>query len=173
MLSRAGGSLMLAAQPWWVVHTKPRCEKALAWDLERSEIAYFLPLVRRTVYGGGRRRISLVPLFSSYLFVAGDEQARYAVLQTHRACNIIPVEDQHLLVSELTSIERALAGEATLDLCPQAVVGRMMRVTHGPFRDVVGKVIRRDSVTRLMMQVSILGRAVEMDIDADLLEPAE
>lgn len=173
MLNSPAGSVIEVAGPWWVAHTKPRCEKALAWDLERTGVAYFLPMARRTLYGGGRRRISLVPLFASYIFVAGDEEARYAALRNNRTCNIIPVEYQELLVQELASIERAVAGEALLDLCPQAVVGRTMRVTRGPFRDVIGKVIRRDSVTRLMMQVTILGRAVEMDIEAELLEPAE
>ena len=35
---------------WWVAYTKPRQEKALAWDLQRSSIAYFLPMneIRRT-----------------------------------------------------------------------------------------------------------------------------
>ena len=35
---------------WWVVRTKSRNEKALAWDLVRLDISYYLPqITRRTV----------------------------------------------------------------------------------------------------------------------------
>src|SRR4051812_19369537 len=30
--------------PWWVAHTKSRCEKAFAWDLHDQGIGYFLPM---------------------------------------------------------------------------------------------------------------------------------
>ncbi len=29
---------------WWVAHTKPRQEKALAWDILRAEGSYYLPM---------------------------------------------------------------------------------------------------------------------------------
>ena len=61
---------------WWVAHTKSRNEKALAQDLIRKDISYFLPMswsVRRI-----RKRTvrSLLPLFKGYLFFCGDEDQR-------------------------------------------------------------------------------------------------
>src|SRR5438105_2419012 len=59
----------LASAPgrWWVAHTRSRCEKALAWDLLRRGIVYFLPMVERVRMSGGRKRRFLLPLFPSYL----------------------------------------------------------------------------------------------------------
>jgi transcription antitermination factor NusG len=158
---------------WWVAHTKARNEKALAWDLLRHDAAYYLPLIRRTLFSGGRRRKSLVPLFASYVFVNGDERARYRALQTNRVCSVIPIDDQTQFLTELSAIERVLTTDASLDPVPFAVVGKLVRVARGPFKGLVGRVIRRDNIVRLVMSVSILSRGAEMDIDADVLEAME
>jgi transcription antitermination factor NusG len=173
MLHPAVSSLRELTGPWWVAHTRARNEKAFAWEMTRREIGYFLPMIRRTIFSGGRRRRSLVPLFPSYVFLSGDQQARHVALQTDRVCQVIPVDDQQQLVDELASIERILSTDASIDPVPFAVVGAMVRVSRGPFRGIVGRVVRRDNVTRLILSVSILARGAEMDIDADVLEPLE
>jgi hypothetical protein len=71
---------------WTVVYCKPRQEKALGRDLCRRQVNYFLPMVLRETSSGGRRRRNLYPLFPSYLFFAGDEMDRLAVLKTERSC---------------------------------------------------------------------------------------
>jgi hypothetical protein len=38
---------------------------------------------------------------------------------------------------------------------------------------IVGTVVRRDNETRLVLQVSMLGQGASLEIDTDLLEPAE
>ena len=57
------GTLTDLAGTWWVAHTKARSEKALAWDLLRRDIGYFLPLLGRVRFSGGRKRRVLMPLF--------------------------------------------------------------------------------------------------------------
>src|SRR5437762_855646 len=76
---------------WWVVHTKSRFEKALAFDLLDRDISYYLPMVQRTTMSGGRKRRLMMPLFPSYLFLCGSDQDRYTTMTTNRACQIIPV----------------------------------------------------------------------------------
>src|ERR1051326_5527933 len=76
---------------WTVAYCKPRQEKALAWDLTRREVSYFLPMVLRETSSGGRRRRNLYPLFPSYLFFVGDEPERISVLKTDRVARLIEV----------------------------------------------------------------------------------
>jgi hypothetical protein len=158
---------------WWVGHTKPRCEKAFAWDLHDSGIAYFLPMIERVRMSGGRKRRVMMPLFPSYVFFCGSDEDRYAALLTDRLCQTIEVKNSDQLVAELDYFDRALASDATFDPYPYAVVGQRCRVTAGPFEGIVGTVIRRDGVAnpRLVLQVSLLGQGAAMEIDADLLEP--
>ena len=78
-----------SSMPWRVAYTKPRQEKSLARDLLQRNVAYFLPMLQKETTSGGRRRHGLYPLFKSYLFFRGDEDARLAVLKTERTVKII------------------------------------------------------------------------------------
>ena len=172
MLHPAVGSLRELTGQWWVAHTKARNEKAFAWDLADRGVAYYLPMVPRLTFSGGRKRRGLQPLFPSYVFVVGPDESRDVALRTNRLCNMIEVDDQPKLIDELSSIERVLSQGFHVDLCPFAQIGQSVQIARGPFRGIIGRVIRRDSVTKLMLEVSILGRAVEMEIESDLLAAA-
>ncbi|MCD6303783.1 MAG: hypothetical protein J7M21_02335, partial [Planctomycetes bacterium] len=114
------GTTTLAVLPgrWYVAHTRSRFEKAFAWDMLHRGIGYFLPLVERLRLSGGRRRRVLLPLFPSYVFFCGREQQRYIAMTTNRLCQVLEVADQRKLIKELTAIERALAGQARLEVHP-------------------------------------------------------
>jgi transcription antitermination factor NusG len=173
MLTPTAGSLIELPRQWWIAHTKARFEKAFAWDMHRRGIGYFLPLAERVRRSGGRKRTMLIPLFPSYVFFNGDADARYSALATNRLCTVIPVTDQDKLVHELVGIEKAVMGNAQLDLYPFVVVGTRCRITAGPFAGLEGVVTRRDGVDRFVLQVSILGQGAVMEIDGDRLEPIE
>ena len=158
---------------WWVAHTKSRFEKAFAWDLLQRGIGYFLPLIERVRMSGGRKRRVMAPLFPSYVFFCGDDEDRYTAMTTHRLCQTLEVRDQEELVRELVAIETALAGKAELDPYPFAAVGQRCRITAGPFMGLEGVVIQRNGIARLVLQVSMLGQGAALEVDADLLEPAE
>jgi len=170
ILSPSTGSLAEFAGDWWVAYTRARNEKALAWDLLSHNIAYFLPLVERLRFSGGRRRRVLLALFPSYVFLCGDAADRHAAMATNRVCQTIRVGDRPSFVRELQSIECALNRGAMLDLCTQPAVGARCRVAAGPLHGLEGVVIRRAKTARLVLQVSFIGQGAVVEIDADLLE---
>jgi transcriptional antiterminator RfaH len=154
---------------WWIAHTKARAEKAFAWDLVRKGIAHFLPMAERVRVYDGRKRRMMIPLFPSYVFFCGDEEARYNAFQTDRLANVIPVKEQGRLVSELVGIERAVRGSSDLELYQSLPVGRFCRVTGGPLAGLEGIVVRRDDVTKFVVQVTVLGFGAALNVDPDLL----
>lgn len=159
---------------WWVGHTKSRCEKAFAFDLAAKEIAYFLPMVEKITFSGGRKRRGMMPLFPGYVFFAGDEVARHEALLTDRLCTVIPSKNQDLLVAELAALHRVISGGLPIDPYPFAVVGRRCRVERGPLEGIEGTIIRReDGAPRLVLQVSMLGQGASVDIEAGMLEPLD
>jgi transcription termination/antitermination protein NusG len=158
---------------WWVAHTKSRNEKALAHDLAGEGIGYYLPMRERVMMSGGRKRRLMYPLFTSYVFFCGGVDERYRVMVTGRVCQVIPVANRSQFVSELTDVERALASNCELEMHPFAVVGRRCRVRAGPWEGVSGTVIRRNNRARLVLWVSMLGQGASLEIDTDLLEPAD
>ncbi|MBT3202647.1 MAG: hypothetical protein HN350_22330 [Phycisphaerales bacterium] len=158
---------------WRVAHTKARFEKAFAHDMQRMGIGYYLPMIERVRVSGGRKRRVMVPLFVSYVFFCGSDADRYSAMTTNRLCQTIEVPDQDRLVEELRFIEQALGGQAELDPYPFAVVGQRCRVTAGSMIGLVGTVVRRDKLARLVLEVSMLGQGASLEIECDLLEPTD
>jgi transcriptional antiterminator RfaH len=155
---------------WWVAHTKSRNEKALAWQMQKRNISYFLPLTEK-VYRKSRRVFrSMLPLFSGYVFFCGDEPDRLEVLKTNRVAGLLEVKDQQHLISELLPIEKALT--SGINLAPYAYIkaGQRCKVIAGPLIGTEGLAVSEQSKTRLVLQVDILGKATCLEIDASLLE---
>jgi transcriptional antiterminator RfaH len=158
---------------WWVAHTKSRNEKALAQDLIRKQISYFLPMTWRTHRWRGRTIRSLLPLFGGYLFFCGQEDERIELLRTNRVANLIEVKDQERLLRELLQFERAIRAGAPLAPHKYLKAGQRCQVTAGPLLGLEGILQQTRTATRLILQIDILGRATSVEIDADMIEIVE
>jgi transcription antitermination factor NusG len=157
---------------WWVARTRARFEKAFAWDMFSHGIGYFLPMREKIIFSGGRKRRLMVPLFPLYVFFCGTEADRYTALTTNRLCQTIEVADQETLIQELLRIEKALLNKVVLDQYPRLPVGSRCRIISGPMMGIEGTIIERDNTkARMVLEVTILGQGVLIEIDADLLEP--
>ena len=155
---------------WWVAHVKSRNEKALAHDLIRRNISYFLPMSWKVRRQSGRTIRSLLPLFGGYLFFCGEEDERVELLRTNRVANLIVVNDQETLVDELAQIENALRAGVPLTPHKFAKVGQRYRIIAGPLCGLAGIVVRTGNTARLLLQVDILGQAAAVEIDVDMIE---
>ena len=157
---------------WAVLHVKSRHEKALACDLYRLGLDYFLPMVCRRRSHGGRLARVLVPLFPGYIFVAWrDHEDRYRALATHRVARVIEVADQTRIVRELEQIRRAVHTPHQVDLYPGIKRGRRCRVVGGSLEGLEGVVVMRRGSGRIHLEMHMLGRSAVVEIDAMLLEP--
>jgi len=157
---------------WWVAHTKSRFEKAFAWDLIERRISYFLPLLRRVHWRGGAKRTFHVPLFTSYVFFCGSREERTDALGTDRLWRVIDVADQSNLVRELSHLHIALRTSGSIERC-LIRRGQKCRVNSGPLQGFSGVVLEDRKITRLVLQISILGQGFSLEIDRDLLEPVD
>lgn len=155
---------------WGVAHTKSRNEKALAHDLIGKNISYFLPMTWRVWRKSHRTLRSLLPLFSGYLFFCGGENQRLELLRTNRVANVIEVKDQQKLIAELLQIEQALRAGAPLTPYKYIKAGQRCRVIAGPLFGLEGIVVKTKNVTRLVLQIDMLGQAASVEIDIDMIE---
>jgi len=181
------GSLREFARLWWVAHTKSRNEKALAQDLIRKDISYFLPMswmVRRI-----RKRTvrSLLPLFSGYLFFCCEESQRTELWRTNRVANMIEVKNQQGLLDELSQIEQALRAGVPLAPHKYLKAGQRCRIIGGPLTDLQGVVVRvpkyktersgggvkATNTIRMVLQIDMLGQAASVEVDIDMIEKLE
>jgi len=173
MLPESSASLADLKGTWFIAHTKARFEKAFAWDMAAANIGYFLPMIPRVRFSGGRKRTVLTPLFTSYVFFNGSPQSRYQALATNRLCQVIPIADQSAIVRELLSLEQAIRSKVPLDPYPFAAVGQCVRIAAGPLMGLEGIVVEREKTTKVILQVRVLGQGASVQVEADVLEPID
>jgi transcription termination/antitermination protein NusG len=160
------GSLFLS---WHVLYTKSRQEKALANDLTEMGVSHYLPLTNDLRYHGPRRTRVSVPLFPGYMFLQGTIEQLFSSLRTRRVVRVIEVSDQAQLDWELCNIRLALENHATLSR-HRLVKGCPVEVRSGPLKGLQGVVESLSKMNRIILSVRMLGRAVGIEIDGQLLD---
>lgn len=157
---------------WWVAHTKPRQEKALAEDLRSLGLPSYLPLYERVTRSrrSGRMSRSWIPVFSSYVFLVASPEDRQRVLRTQRVAQLLVVPDQSRLVTELTQIQRVLSNPVEFRIHRGLKIGAWARVIRGPLLGTEGVVQKRLSRMRLVLNVEMLGQCISVEVLEDMLE---
>lgn len=158
---------------WWVLHTRPRQEKALAQDLMERGLDHFLPLQQTVRYYGKRKFRVELPLFSGYLFLRGSLEQAIQADRTGRVASVIKVKDQVLLDKELAAIRLAIERGAVLTVSAAIEAGDHVEVTAGPFKGLRGIVERLGTHDRLLLGVHLINRAAVLEIDHGLLQRAD
>lgn len=146
---------------WWVLHTKPRAEKALGDRLLRAAVPFFLPQYAKVLSGGGRRRTSYLPLFPGYVFLRGSPDDRGKALATGFVANSLPVPDQDTLQGQLAQVYRVMTQD--IAACSPEVdprVGTVVEITEGPFAGMTGRVTQVEGGYRFVVEVEFIGRGV-------------
>jgi transcription antitermination factor NusG len=150
---------------WWCLHTKPRQEKATARELGALGAVYYLPQVlKETRTPKGRKIQSVVPLFTSYMFLKGDVNDRLLALRGHRLVSVIEVIDQEALARDLHQVYTVLRSGLPVTSEDAVPVGATVRIMTGPLTGMVGKVVRRAKRDQFVAVVRFLGRGAMVDL---------
>lgn len=156
---------------WWLAHTRPRQEKAVANALFAREIAFYLPLVTRKSLVRTRTRIVRIPLFPGYVFLCGNDEDRLSALKTNRLLTIHEVPDGNTLRRQLLSFAELITAGAPLVRESRLKAGERVRIKTGPFRDVEGVILRRNGKTELLIAIDFLGQGASLEIEDCGTEP--
>ena len=156
---------------WHVLHVLSRQEKALSTDLAIRGINHYLPLVRQARFYGHRKTNVQLPLFAGYVFLLGSIEQAYSADRTGRVARIIPVFNQEQMDWELANLQLAMRQQPDLAPFPFLKTGLRVEVRSGAFRGVQGVIENRAKEGRLILQVTTLGKAVSLEIDASQVDP--
>ena len=155
---------------WFVLHCKPRQEQSVVDHLDALDAYAYFPKVPQVRFYNKRKVKRLMPLFPGYVFLYGQQDDAYSVDRARGLVQIIKPEDQEQLVWELENIHLALTQEAPLTECSGLKAGTRVEVRSGPFKGMQGLVEAGKASDRIILQVSMLGRAMSLEIDGSLLE---
>jgi transcriptional antiterminator RfaH len=157
---------------WWVLHTRPRCEKKMDEWLAARGFGHYLPTRPVLRSYPGKEVTFEHPLFAGYAFGAFSLRERNAVYGSGHAAGILEVADQDRMVRELESIRTALASPAALEECPYLPVGSRARIVSGRLRGLEGIVLRKGRRTKLVLSVEFLQRSLAVEIEPEWLVAA-
>ncbi len=157
---------------WWAMYTLARREKELMRRLRALGIAHYGPTVtRRTRSPGGRSRTSHVPLFASYVFVMGGDDARQQALATNCVSKWLSVSDPAGLVRDLRQIHRLIELDAPLTVEARIEPGQRVRVRRGPMAGLEGTVVKRRGKDWLVVAVEFLQQGASVMLEDFQVEP--
>lgn len=160
--------------PWWACYTRSRQEKQLMRSLRQAEIGHYAPIItRRYRSPAGRVRESHLPLFANYVFVHGDEMARYEAVCSGCVSRTIVVTEPEKLIADLRQLQQLILTGAALS--PEARIdsGDRVRVRNGQFAGFEGVVIRRQQQTCLIVEVRFMNQGASVVLDDCQLEILE
>lgn len=169
-------SLFAAPDPggeeqWWILHTKPRTEKALARSLLGNEVPYFLPTFEQSVKVRGRLQTSHHPLFPGYLFLRSDRDGRIKALNTKYVASCLPVAQQERLRAEVERVYKIMHTQLPLGSEAELVPGTPVIIRRGVLAGIEGKVVKIGKKLKLVVEVNMLRRGVWVEIESWMVEP--
>ena len=159
------------AGTWWALYTLARFEKKLMRQLLKIEVPFYGPTIaRRYRSPQGRIRTSVEPLFPNYVFIMGDEMARYKAVSTGSVSRCMPVANPAELVIDLRQIRSLILTDSPLAPELRLLPGQRVRVKTGVFKGFEGTIIRRENEVRLLISVRYMGRGASVALDDCQLE---
>jgi transcriptional antiterminator RfaH len=158
---------------WWVLHTKPRQEKALARQMLEARIPFYLPLVKQKTIVRGRLLESHVPLFGGYLFLLAEREERVTALSTQRVVRSLQVAQQGELWRDLAQVNRLISSGLPVTPEQKLYPGKMVIIRTGPLAGLRGKIIREVSRRRFVVQVDFIQKGVSALLEEYMLAPVK
>jgi transcription elongation factor/antiterminator RfaH len=162
---------------WYVVHAQPHRETQAQRQLANQGYRAFLPRFLKSRRHARKFETVLAPLFPRYLFVVLD-----LTRDRWRSVNgTLGVERLLMRGSEPEPVPRGLveqlAGAAGADgvvSCGRKLEeGQSIRVTAGPFADLVGQLQSLDDSGRVRVLLEIMGGKVPVLLSETLVVPIE
>lgn len=158
---------------WEVLHVRPRAEKKVDEFCEANNIAAYLPLRSEMKIYQRRKVIVRKPVFPGYMFAAFNREERALILKTNNVVRTLAAESEAQLIHELEQVRLALMADPTLTACIALKTGTRVLIRQGVFMGIEGVVARLRSVSKVRLNVEVLGQAVHLEIAREFLEVIE
>ncbi len=163
----------LSVARWHALRLASRQDFAVRDRVRSLDLATFCPTVTVETAWSDRIVRAERPLFAGYLFVRCPEARQAEILELRGVVHFLSLDQRPCTISAgvIEDLRRVCESNAPVSLCPY-VAGDAVRVETGPFAGVEGIVSRVAGNRVLSIPVEILGRSVQVRIDAADVQPA-
>lgn len=161
---------------WFAVQTRPQAELRARAHLENQDFRTFLPLCLRSRRHARRIDTVKVPLFPGYLFVRLDlSRDRWrSVNGTVGVVSLVMFAGAPQPVPAGIVERLAALTDARGIVCFDAELrrGQSVRLTTGPFAELLGVLERLDDAGRARVLLTIMGGRVAVSLSSSAIVPA-
>jgi transcription antitermination factor NusG len=158
------------SHPWYVAHTRPRCEKKLVAWCGRAEHASELPTYASVRKYRGKEVTFHKPLFPGYVFLRLPIQGKREVMQSDYVANLLAPPDQAEFEAQLADILQALETMEDVWLVPNIGVGTRVLIQRGPLAGLEAWVEDRHGPATALLRLDFIGQAAAVKVSVEDLE---
>jgi transcription antitermination factor NusG len=140
---------------WYVVYTKPQCEKKVAAAMNRRKIENYCPFNQRKIRSSRRGKILREPLFKSYVFANVTSAEVYLLKQLSGVINIVYWRSEPAVIAqdEIDAIKEFTNDHRNIELVRTRVnFEDVAKLNNSPLYSFEGNVI---AVKNKMLKVSL------------------
>jgi len=174
-LSSAGRLLLAEQERWYVARTLPQRELYASQQLTNQGFRIFVPRYWKNRRHARKVETVSAPLFPRYIFVILDRtRDRWRSINGTLGVDRLltqagePQSVPHGAVESLLDVADA-EGNVQFDF--QLKAGQTIKVTAGPFADLVGQLERLDDNGRVCALLEIMGATVRVTLPQTLVAP--
>ena len=146
---------------WYAIHTKPRAEKKVFERLTSNGFNVYLPLVTRISTWSDRKKKTITPLISSYVFININKDELYDTLQIQGTTGILKylrkpaiIRDYEIENLKILTNETGQISKLNDDIVEQ---GEEIEVIKGSFKGLTGQSVRILGKHRVIIEIKALG----------------
>jgi transcriptional antiterminator RfaH len=162
---------------WYVARTLPQRELYAARQLTNQGFRSFVPRYWKNRRHARKVETISAPLFPRYIFVVVDRtRDRWRSINGTLGVERLLMyggEPQAVPVGVVENLVAAADVEGNVRFNFHLKEGQAVKVTAGPFADLVGQLERLDDNGRVRVLLEILGGKVRVALPQDLLAPAQ
>ena len=153
---------------WSCVRTRPRWEKKFSRWLGSAGWNYFMPVLGRSTESGRKRRVTHVPVFPGYVFVAG-RHGKGDFDRTGMVAYVLHPEGPSQVAqlhAELTGVWHGLNSGYYVEPVQGLSGGEPCVIVRGPLEGQSARFERPGRQGRLILQVELMGGGLLVEVPA-------
>jgi transcriptional antiterminator RfaH len=153
---------------WYLLYTRPNREMKISYYLEKNNIQYFLPVIRKTSQSGGRKKVIEMPLFPSYIFVKLTGMADYFTTRNNEgACGFVKSRKMPVCISERVIEQVRIAVENSESVYVSAGyfhTGKPVEVKNGILSGLSGELVQYNGKSKILLRMNMMNRSILVDV---------
>jgi len=157
---------------WYAAYTRHQHEKIVNRILTNKGFSTFLPLYATSHNWKDRTKALSLPLFPCYVFLKGGIERRLEIIATPGVYWIVSSAGRpaEIADAEIEAIRRVIECGTRVEAHRFLECGNRVRVKCGPLAGIEGILVRKKSVSRLVLSVEMLKTAAAIEVSAFQVE---